>query len=204
MVAVHQDRPARPAHHDDGLGKPFLYFVYPAFEFVFVDLGLGGKQVLYGDNPPVERGIDAVEFFERRHEIENFLRGDMLDLRADHIGIGDDPEQVVFLIHDREFLDAAPEDHPGGIGDVHLGICNNQFAGHGLGDGFPGLYKEKVAGGDVSDHLVLIKDREAVVFGLLDLLNNRFHRPMEIHADNIIGHIVLDLFLVHPYSFRRP
>ena len=64
----------------------------------------------------------------------------------------------------------------------------------------PGLYKEQVPCGDVPDDCVPIEHRETVVLGLLDLFYNRFHGTMEIHADNVIGHIVLDLFFVHPYS----
>ena len=126
----------------------------------------------------------------------------MLDLRANHIGIGDDPEQVVFLVYYGKLLDATPEDHPCGICDIHIWICDYKLAGHGLLDGLARLYEKKVPGCDIPHYFITFNDREPVMFGLLDLLYYRLYRTMEIHADDIIGHIILDLFFVHQYSFR--
>ena|SRR5208337_5517237 len=111
---------------------------------------------------------------------------------------------MILLVYNRKFLDTATKNYSGGISDIHLGIRYDKFSGHGLFYCFIRFYKKQVTGSNIPDNFIAVKNREAVMFGLLDLFNYRLDSPMQIHTDDIIGHIVLDLFFIHLYIFRLP
>ena len=125
----------------------------------------------------------------------------MFNLGANHIGIGDNSQQVVFLINYRKLLDSASEDHPGSIVDVHLRVCNDQIFGYYLVNRRCQLDKKKIPGRDITNHYLAINNREPVMMCFLDFFDNVFNCAVDINTDDIVGHIVLDPFFIHHYSF---
>ena len=64
-----------------------------------------------------------------------------------------------------------------------------------------GMFGLLAAGTQVPYHYH--NNRESVMVCLVYLVDDVFYRAGDIDADNIVGHVILDLFLVHHYSFSE-
>ncbi len=205
VVPVDQDPAARPPDHDQRLGESLLDLVNPSFQFVFIDLRLRGQEVVDRDRTPLQRWFDSVEFFQGLDELEDFLRRDMLNLGPDDVGVRHYPDEFVILVDDREFLNAGAEDDAGSIVHAHLGVGDDEVAGHNLFYRCRRMGKQEVPRRYVAYHFLrVVHNRKAVVVRLFYGFDDIPDRPVGVDGDDVVGHVVLDPLLLHHDSVTLP
>jgi len=94
---------------------------------------------------------------------------------------------------DGEFLDAGSEDDAAGVGDLHLGVRDDQVFGHHREHGGVVVGEQEVARGDESLDRPTLGDWKPLVAGGVDhALGDRRHRLVGIDGRDIPGHVLAD------------
>ena len=205
VVAVHQQVAVPPLYDDQRLVEAPLELVLAADELVHVDLLLSGDDHVDGDLPVDNLHMDAVLLLHEVLDGHHLPGAGLLDLGADDIDVGYDPDQLLVLIHHGKVPETVAEQDAGGVVDAHGRYGAEGAALHDGADlRLRTVYvAEKLLRGDESEEVALLGYGEPVEGGLDDLLPHLLDGHVWSDRVDVADHVLADCRFRHMIPERR-
>ena len=199
MVSVHHQVTLASLDHDDGFVQTPLELVLPAHQFVHVHFLLCGDEVCDGHLRVVDPHGDVVLLLHESLDVHHLPGTGFLYLGPYDVDVGDDPYELLVLVHDRKVPETVSEKDAGGILDGHGRDGAESTPAHdGAELGARSIGEtQQFLGGDISQKVSVLHYGETVEVGVQEFVDDLVHRHVGGDVLDVADHIFADCCAWH-------